>query len=286
MQELDPRVIRVTIEVQGETTTLDTRTAVSFCVTKTANPLMNEAEIRIANLPHSIRDHLLTQLTPWVKLPRKGTVMLEVGRVSTGLTKLFQGSIVSAMIGQPPDIVVALKCKTGYYFNATLCAVSHPACTNLSAICKQTADSMGLSMIFEATDKQIANYNHTGPMGAHVRKIAESGGVTAFVDDNELVVTNEGEPRKVYTLVVNAETGMIGVPMFTEQGLQCKMLLDTKLRIGGKIEVTSKANPAVNGTYTAFKIQYEGANRDTPWYMTASTMPPRSVMSGNLTNLG
>lgn len=285
MQELDPRVIRVTISVNGKNTTLDTRTAVSFCVTKTNNPLMNEAEIRIANLPHNIRDHLLTKLTPFAKLARKGTVMLEVGRVSTGLTKLFQGSIVSAMIGQPPDIVVALKCKTGYYFNGTLCAVSHPACTSLQSICRQSADSMGLSMSFEATDKQIANYNHTGPMGAHVRKIAESGGVTAFIDDNELVVTNKGEPRKLHNLVVNADTGMIGVPSFTECGLQCKMLLDTKLRIGGKIEVTSKVNPAVNGTYTAFKIQYEGANRDTPWYMTVSTMPPRSVMSGNLSGL-
>jgi len=95
------------------------------------------------------------------------------------------------------------------------------------------------------------------------------GRVNAYVDDKELVVKEFNAPLEKRTRIVNIDTGMVGIPEFTEQGIKVKMLFDNQTVLGGALEVTSRLNPAVNGTYTVFKLGFELASRDTPFYYIA-----------------
>lgn len=47
------------------------------------------------------------------------------------------------------------------------------------------------------------------------------------------------------------------------------MLFDNQTVLGGGINITSKLNPAANGAYTVFKLGFELASRDTPFYYIA-----------------
>ncbi len=62
---------------------------------------------------------------------------------------------------------------------------------------------------------------------------------------------------------------MIGIPEFTEQGIKVKMLLDNQTKLGGGLRITSSIYPAVNGDYVIYKLGFDIATRDTPFYYIA-----------------
>ena len=59
---------------------------------------------------------------------------------------------------------------------------------------------------------------------------------------------------------------MIGIPEATERGVKVKILYDLETDLGGQIDLTSELNPALDGSYTIYKIDFDLASRDTPWY--------------------
>lgn len=265
---LDQRLLRVTIEVGGQLKTYD-GLAVTASGTKVANATQNECEIKITNLDRATRDYLITETSPFNKHRVRKSVILEAGRVSTGLAVVYQGDIVSAEGSQPPDIVVTLKCATGNFSNGTVVARQHPATTPLKTIASQVAGDLGLSLIYEGPDKNISNYSFTGGALKQVDKLGMAGNVNAYVDDGRLVVKSADKALANTTRVLSVTTGMVGVPEFTEQGVKVKMLFDNQTRLGSGLQITSIANPAANGFYIVYKLGFELANRDTPWYYIA-----------------
>src|SRR4051812_38720802 len=122
MANLDPRLVRVSLQINGQLKTyggdiesaarplLIESTGCKFC-----NALQNEAEIKIANLTKSDRDYLLTECSPFNRNRTAKIAILEAGRASTGLTQIYKGNIVSCAPSQPPDIALTFKCQTGAF---------------------------------------------------------------------------------------------------------------------------------------------------------------------------
>jgi hypothetical protein len=189
--------------------------------------------------------------------------------VSTGTARMFTGEIISSSPTQPPDIGLRLKAQTGAFQKGNLVGRSGMAKEKLSAISKRVADDIGATLEFEATDKFIANYSFSGATLTQISAVGEAGKVDAFQDDDVLVVKDAGKPRKNRTKIINSNTGMIGIPEVTERGVKVQFLFDLDTDIGGAIDLTSELNPSLNGNYTIYKLGFELANRDTPWYYTA-----------------
>jgi len=200
--ELDPRLLRISIEINGQLKIYE-GLAMTASGTKYANANQNECEVKITNLDQATRDYLLTETSPFNKNKTRKILLVEAGRVSQGYSLVFAGDITSAVGGQPPDITMTLKATTGDF----------------------------------------------------------AKGDIIFKDYNAALV------RRVRTL--NLDTGMIGIPEFTEQGIKVKMLFDNQTVLGGGLDVTSKLNPAANGVYTVYKLAFELASRDTPFYYIA-----------------
>lgn len=268
MDALDPRIVRVSIEVDGEFKVyegLDIRARGQ----KTANPLQNTCEVDISNLTKETRNYLLTETSPFNANKRPKRLIVEAGRVSLGVTRLFYGEITSASPSQPPDIGLNLKAQTGSHAKGKVVARSGAAKQSLRAIAAQVAQDVGVTLDFQATDKQIANYSFNGAALRQVDELQRAGGVDCFVDDETLVVKNRAQPLTGRTRILSLDSGMVGIPEVTEQGLKVQMLLDTNTVVGGALEITSKLNPALNGTYSIYGLDFEVASRDTPFYYTA-----------------
>ena len=260
MAKLDPRVIRVSIEINGvmKVYTADPDTGTSLAVvvsgTKYANPNQNECEVKITNLDRATHDYLLTETSPFNqnKTPKK--LIVEAGRVSTGLSLVYMGDITTAVGTQPPDIVMSLKCATGDFQKGNVVAKSAAGKTPLRNIAQGVAKDLGLSLVYEAKDKQISNYSFTGGALKQVNTLSEMGMVNAYVDDGKLIVKDYNIPLAGRTRELNLDTGMIGIPEFTEQGIKVKMLFDNQTVLGSGLNITSKMNPAANGLYTVYKL--------------------------------
>lgn len=268
MQELDPRIVKVGIEVSGQIKYYEGLEIVANG-TKYANPIQNECEIKISNISKETRDYILTETSPYGKNKTPKRIILEAGRVSFGSSVIFVGDIIASVGGQPPDISLTIKALTGNFDKGSIVSRSHPGKTSLREIAKQTAAALGRSLDFQANDKQIANHSFTGSSLKEIDKLQSAGGVNAYIDDGKLVVKEFNIPLTGKKRILSLDSGMIGVPEFTEQGIRVKFLLDNQTTLGGALEITSIMNPAANGTYIIYKLQFEIASRDTPFYFVA-----------------
>lgn len=266
---VDFRILRVGIEVSGEIKIFESPLSIEVTGEKLASDTQNTCDVTVVNLNKADRNYLLTETSPFNKNKTPKKIWVEAGRVSTGVARMFMGEIVSSSPTQPPDIGLKLKCQTGAFHKGTVVARNGKSKEKLSAISKKVADDIGASLQFEATDKFIANYSYSGASLKQVGALSQTGNYDAFHDDETLVVKDRGKPRKNRIKIIDATTGMIGIPEVTERGVKVEFLFDLDTVLGGEIKLTSELNPALNGSYTIYKLSFNLTSRDTSFYYTA-----------------
>lgn len=269
---LDLRLIRVGIEVDGRinwyASLMDGKTAMKIRVsgTKYANPLQNDCTVVITNLSHTTRDYIITQASPYNKSPTPKRLIVEVGRVSTGVMQLFIGDIISAEPSQPPDIALTIKALTQNAAAQVLSARSGGPATKLSVLSKSVADDLGLALDFQADEKNVANYQHSGAALKQVEKLQTAGGVSAYIDDGVLVVKNARLPLNGRARILSKTTGMIGIPKPDEKGLKVSMFIDADTVLGGGLILRSQINKAANGDYVITQLGFDAESHGPSFY--------------------
>lgn len=265
MASIDFRILRVGIEVSGEIKVYESPLAITAAGSKLASATQNTCDVTITNLSKAVRNYILTETSPFNKNKTPKKIYVEAGRVSTGTARMFTGEIVTSSPTQPPDIGLQLKCQTGAFQKGNVVARSGMAKEKLSSLSKKVGTDIGTSVEFEAADKFIANYSYSGAALKQIDALAAAGNVDVFQDDETLVVKDRGKPRKNRVKIINAHTGMLGVPEVTERGVRVEFLFDLDTVIGGEIQLSSELNPALDGSYTIYKLDFDLASRDTPW---------------------
>lgn len=265
--QLDPRVIQVSIEVNGEINTYED-ILIKATGTKYANALQNEAQITITNLDKVTQDYILTETSPFNQNRTPKTLKLYAGRQSYGTTLIYSGNIVSTLVSQPPDVTIVLKCLTGNYTKGTVLARNKPGIATLQDIARGIAQDTNTILNFQATNKNISNYTFNGSSLDQV-SLLESAGSVAFIDDDILVVKDQAVPILGAVRELSSASGMIGIPEITEQGIRVKYLLDNISKLGGGLDITSEIYPAINGSYIIYKLGFEISNRENPFYYIA-----------------
>jgi len=266
--ELDPRIVRIGVEVNGATKYYEDL-AISVSGNKFANANENDCELTITNLSRETRDYILTETSPFLKSKTPKKIIVEAGRVSTGTSIVFIGDIISATPSQPPDIALTIKATTKSSAKGEISTVSMTEKTSLSKIAKTIATELGLTLVFQADDKKIASFSFTGSKSRYVEQLAKMGNVNAYIDDEKLIVKNADVALTGSMQILDLDSGMIGIPEITEHGIKVKYLFNAMSEIGGALQVTSIMNPIANGTYTIFKLSFDLATRDVPFYLTA-----------------
>ena len=269
LNALDPRLLRVDIEINGNIKSYDQNFYISASGTKYANSLQNECEVKIGNVDSDTQNYILSATSPFNnnKTPKKVTVY--AGRKSYGLFKIFSGNVVKATPSQPPDIFITLKCLTGNYAKGKIINRAGNALLSLSGLSKQVANSLGLSLEFQATEKQISNYTFSGASLKEIDKISEIGEVNAYIDNDQLIVKNSIDRLNNSITIVSPERGLVGISESTERGIKVKYMLDNQTRVGGGLQLNSKLYPALNGNYVIYKLGFDISSREVPFYWIA-----------------
>jgi len=272
---LDPRLVSVSIEVNGVIKTYD-QIYLKATGTRYANALQNEAVITLTNLDKVTQDFILTETSPFTPNRTPKIVRLFAGRESYGTTLIYSGNVVSTVVSQPPDVTITLKCLTGNYIKGTVLARNHPGVATLAEISRGIAQDTNTTLNFSATDKNVTNYNFSGSALDQVGVLGSLANINAFIDNDVLIVKNVNTTIAGSLKILNASTGMIGIPEITEQGVKVRYLLDNVSRLGSGLRITSEVYPAVNGDYVIFKLGFEISNRDTPFYFIAEASRQRA----------
>lgn len=265
----DLRRIRFGIEISGRINWYD-GLRVRATGTKFANQQQNECTLTVTGLSMSTRDQLLTETSPFNSNRTPKRLILEVGRVGSGLFRIFIGDIVSAEPSSPPDVDVIIKAKTQAAQSGNVVAISSGAISRLSSISQRVAEEIGVGLDFQATDKNISNFSYSGAALKMVNLLQDSGGVRAFIDDELLIVKNYGSSLSGRIRILSMDTGMVGIPKATEKGVDVTFLIDSESLLGGMLRLESKMNKSLNGDYVIDQLKFDVASHEDPFFYTAT----------------
>lgn len=268
---LDLRRIRVGFEINDQAQFYE-GLRVRAQGTKLSNPTQNECVVTISNLKRETRDYILSETSPFNDNPTPKRLILQVGRQSYGLFTLFIGDITSSVQSGPPDLDITVKAKTTSSQSVNVVATSSTATTKMSDLARKIATDNGVALDFQATDKNIANYQHTGSALAQVAKLEKFGGVRAWIDDETLIVTDKDKPTSGDLLILSQNTGMVGVPKLDERGVVVTFLAIPEAKLGGAIRIDSSLNPALNGDYRVDQLKFDVSSHDNQFFYTAKAV--------------
>lgn len=119
-----------------------------------------------------------------------------------------------------------------------------------------------------------------------LRTIAISTGTSWSIQNNELTVTKNNEPKEGGAIVLNSRTGMIGLPVQSIDGILVTCLLNPQIGPGSLIQInqasvqeaklsadyTAVVNNAMipstadDGFYKCLVVNHIGDTRGDPWY--------------------
>ncbi len=274
---LDPRLLRVTIFLDGvQQVPSYERLAISVKGTKYTSAISNICEIRIANIDKETRDRLLTEGTPYSRLaPPRNSILIEAGRESLGFHQIFRGDITTVNVTQAPDIWLVMRAITGKQRKTTTTTLSQNGTAKFSLISSQAAEQLEVSLDFRAPDKDVANFSFSGSLEKLVTTLGTiSLGVDAYLDDDRLIVKPRFDPESSEVIPISIETGLVGIPEFIDLGVRCTVLLSSEIRLGQRIRLVSAAYPAVDGDYVIYRLGFDLANRDSPFYYIVEASNP------------
>lgn len=209
---------------------------------------------------------------------------------------IFQGSVKQLFYGRenPTDTYLAiLAADADIPYNFGVTNVSLPAGSTaqqrLATVVQQMAASSGSDLtVGYAANVPLGPVLPRGKtlfgMGrSHLRDIGATGNVSISIQNGKVVVL----PLRGYlpgeAVVLNVNTGLIGLPQQTDEGIRATCLLNPSLRVGGLVKLNNKdiipatISPAygatnyigaiaADGLYRIYVVEYEGDTRGSSWY--------------------
>lgn len=100
----------------------------------------------------------------------------------------------------------------------------------------QNVDNGALAVI-DADKKLIRGVPQYGMTRNHLRQFAEDTGCSFFIENGKVVMIPSTSVLKTPAVVINRETGMIGMPQVTPQGIAVRCLLNPQIMLSGQIQL-------------------------------------------------
>ncbi|CAH6851395.1 hypothetical protein EDB29_1011100 [Vibrio crassostreae] len=263
---IDPRVIKLGLVIDGETT-WHSDLFIEAQGVKYSSPNLGSCDITVYNLSTKTMNFILKETSPRAAITDRISVILDVGRESIGVSRLYVGVVRRSTRTQGPDVGLSLKCFYGITNKNKDVVRSIRGMAPLSVIAGMVAEDCGYSLSFEIEDKNISSYAFSGTAYGQVEKLEELANAEVYIDNDVLFVKSPTSPStKSSVKTVSSKTGLLEV-FRTNAGVKAIMLYQPEIAIGSTINIDSEKNPDINGLYIAYKVQFDVSNRSKPFYL-------------------
>lgn len=250
------------------------------CETNSSFGIVNSGNIDVYNLNRTDTEFLTTSTAFWIN--RRRLVQLYAG-YDDDVRLIMSGQILEAPPQGYPDMALHIRLFGDAKWQTTVIDVNKSDLKIVDLI-----DYVGSITDYpvnipqwlrdgnEWLNKRLSHYSYTGtPMGL-LQEIQDMlGGYnpsdTAFnigVGSGVIRVSTSKKTENESVLLINKETGMIGLPSPTINGIMVKTLLNPDVAINDVIKLESERIPMCNGQYVVFEIKHEGELRSNQFYTT------------------
>lgn len=241
-----------TVEITGLRT--------SATITKSGGVSMSQLELRVWGMPLDTMQKLTVLNKLAYEQERSNSVTVRAGDDENGMGVVFTGTIKEAWAdaSNPPDVEFTVSAFTG-----GLDAVRPVAPTSyngpvavdvaLSSIAAQmvpprTLENSGVQTVLDSPYLP-------GTLRDQALAVARAARCDMLIDDNVIAIWPSGQARGGLSLDLSPETGLVGYPQFTQNGIALTALYTPSLVFGQKIKVTS-ALAAANGEWQVAAVQH------------------------------
>lgn len=241
---------------------------IDFNITKTMGSLGDRGTITITGLPLDDAGALSTcMMNIGKEAPPRNFVQLMAGYESD-FGVIFKGGVFTVSSNlDTPDMTVTLDVKPGYDASRITNIEINEKPATLMSICQKAAAALKAPLSFQAEDKQFSEYNFKGTVFMLLDNLQRTVPYTKriYFSDGVLHVEDTAIPG-TEILLISGESGLIGTPQASMQGINFKCLLMPGMRVGSMVQLVSRKLPLLNGLYKVQTLVMQGGNRSTPYF--------------------
>lgn len=231
--------------------------ATTVQVNKAGLPEKNSAEIHIKGL--KLND--MEQLTFLSFVPneyRKNHILVEAGDKGETLSMVFKGDITSAYadFSTSPDVTMKFKALTaGWSVLIADSPTSVQGEATAESLISQFATQAGFNFVNNGVTESVKNATFNGSPVQKAQQVADEVGCELLMDDETWTIQPWNKPRGDAVLL-KADSGLIGYPSFTQDGISCECFYNPRLQLGGQIKIESIV-PRASGYWKITKLTHD-----------------------------
>lgn len=238
-------------------------------ITKTAGEEKPTATATIGGMKYEDMEQLTTLAFKPLQTG-KNLISIYAGDEENGLSQVFAGEITSstADFNRAPDIVFEIEAMAGYYPALTPAGpLAIKGDAPVADIISEQAKLIGYAFTNQGVTDRLRNTVLNGSPIQKAKAAANHVGATLLIDDNQLILLPSTEGRKGTTVFLSKNTGLLGYPKFSSDGIEIDALFNPQFQLDGLVEVESIV-PKASGLWRIVKLVHKiSANlpKAAPW---------------------
>lgn len=281
--------INVTFKLQNGTfveTSSDTAKVtglrISFRMSQAGGITRDTVGVQIFGLTQSIMNQLATYGMP----PNEqfnNHVTVEAGDDATGMSLVFSGSIfqADADYSGAPDVafnVVAFALQ--YEAVASVAPISYTGNTSVATIMGNIATQLNIGLENTGVTASLSNPYFSGSLWDQAKACAKAANINAYYDSQNavLAIWPVNQSRQGNIFVVSPQTGLVGYPTFTVNGIRFRCEWSPSIVYGVKLQMQSSLRKA-SGVFVPVSID-TALDSESPggaWFMDIEAWQPGFV---------
>ena len=247
-------------------------------IEKPGEPDQNKATVEMYNLTmDAMRD--MTTLSFRPLQTKKNLIVIFAGDETNGMSQCFAGEIDTAYadFSGAPTIKMHIEAAAGSYPNLKASApIAVKGSQTAASLIEGFAKESGYTFVNNGVTASVKNAVLNGSPVQKARTVANMVGCELIIDDNTMKIQpfdkglDEGN-----AVLMSKDSGMLGYPTFTSEGIKLRCLYNPDLQLGGMIEVDTVV-PGAKGSWKITKLSHSlVANAVSPgdWFSEIEASP-------------
>ena len=235
------------------------QTPVHVSVDKTGGDSLPSCTIEVKNLSMALMEQL-TVLSFRKLQTYNNVIKVEAGDNEEELDLVFQGEISTAVPVFATDGTVTFKidASSGYYpLQMATPPVSVQGNTTVEYLMTQLAKEAGYTLENNGVTASVQNSVFRGSPIMKARELAKQTGVDLLIENNKFIIFPTYDANRKGTVpLLSKDSGLLGYPSFTNDGIQCDCLFNPLIELGGLVKIQSIV-PKASGVWRVVKVHHE-----------------------------
>lgn len=221
-------------------------------INKLGAPDLNNLEATIYNmLPEDIEALTNLAFRP-LQVPLNKIAVYAEGELAFSGDIVPNGAIASYT---GSDTAFKIKAVTGYKASVTaISPASYQGDTDVADVVKNAAESAGYSFQNQGASKMLSNPYFQGSAVEQMTEAADMCALDLIIDDDSVILLPPTENRGGAVPLINAKSGLIGYPTYSQTGIDFKCVYRPELKIAGLVKIESVL-PKATGVWKIIAIK-------------------------------